>query len=175
MMDIGLGMLETIDYNMVLNVCMVLGMGALWYLWWQQYKHRQTIESSLIEAASQLEEASMLLDEALKQIAEIKDHEHAARERLKVKKESEDTLHDDGVHVQISSQAKAISRKKKLRASAHHQKRQRVMDTSQDTSQSTQTAQILRMQREGEKAEDIAMQLDIPLAQVKLMLMLQGA
>ncbi len=174
MMDIWLGMSEAINYNMVLNVCIVLGMGALWYLWWQQYKHRQIIESSLIEAASQLEEATMLLDEALKQIAEIKGHEHAPIERAVVKKEPEDTL-NDGVHVQISSQAKAISRKKKLRTSTHHQKKQRVMDASQDTSQSTQTAQILRMQREGEKAENIAMHLDIPLAQVKLMLMLQGA
>ena len=168
-MDIGL---DLMNYNVVVDILIALAMGALWYLWWQQSKHRQAVEKSLMEAASQLQEATLLLDEALKQITTLKKEEYTQTDKPSIQVEKANEVVDDGIHVQISPQARDMSRQEEGVATVAQTKGKKAFTQA---SQSTQAAQILRMQREGEKAEDIAMRLDIPLAQVKLMLMLQGA
>jgi len=42
---------------------------AMWVLWWRQAKRSERVETGLLEAAAQLQEATALLDDALSQIA----------------------------------------------------------------------------------------------------------
>jgi len=155
--------------SMLLDGLLLLVMVALWWLWWQQARQRKQVEIKLGEAAAQLQEATKMLDEALHQIA----HLQAYESQTEPEQVSETT---DDVKVAFSAQSLAMSE-------AHSKKQKKQMPVSKrsvreseiDMSKSSQSAQILRMQREGESPENIAIKMNIPLAQVKLMLMLQKA
>ncbi|PCI45716.1 MAG: hypothetical protein COB41_00900 [Proteobacteria bacterium] len=155
--------------SMLLDGLLLLVMVALWWLWWQQARQRKQVEIKLGEAAGQLQEATKMLDEALQQIAHLQAYESKAEEEL------EDEVTDD-VKVAFSAQSLAMSK-----AHVKRQKTQtpvaesRVKESEAGLSKSSQSAQILRMQREGVSSENIAIKMNIPLAQVKLMLMLQKA
>jgi len=155
------------EFSMLLDGLLLLVMGALWWLWWQQAKQRKHVEIKLGEAASQLQEATQMLDEALRQIAHLQEHEsHTETEpQLEV---------NDDVKVSFSTQSLAMSqRHEKKKAPRSSSRKKTVVQPVKNVSQSSQSAQISRMQREGESPQSIAGKMDIPLAQVKLMLMLQ--
>ncbi|MDX8398027.1 MAG: hypothetical protein R8K49_06880 [Mariprofundaceae bacterium] len=157
------------------SVIMVVMIG-LWYLWWKQAQQRKKIESSLLEAAQQLETATRLLDGAMQQMSDIQENAKPHK-ALQVKQPEPAVRVDeallevpvDDVKVNFSTRAMEMSQSQAQRPSRP--------EPSHATGSvgSSQMAQILRMQREGVKADDIATTLDIPLAKVKLMLMVQNA
>ncbi|MDQ6957378.1 MAG: hypothetical protein Q9M21_09320 [Mariprofundaceae bacterium] len=154
-------------FSMLLDGLLLLVMAALWWLWWQQARQRKQVEIKLGEAASQLQEATKMLDEALHQIAHLQAYEPGKE----VEQEPET---DDDVKVSFSAQSLAMSQThKKNKTPKSSGKRSVVNQPIANIPQSSQSAQISRMQREGESAESIAGKMNIPLAQVKLMLMLQ--
>jgi len=174
-------------WSMLLDVLLLLVMAALWWMWWQQNKHRKAIEASLFEASQQLQDATQLLDEALEQISHLQQSDISQVDERKAmlteqkaptaiaEPIAEVALHDDldtGIHVEFSSQAREMSESK---ADVSRATSKMTQPSVSPPPQQTQATQILRMQREGETPETIASTLDIPLAQVKLLLMLQGS
>jgi len=155
--------------SMLLDGLLLLVMVALWWLWWQQARQRKQVEIKLGEAAGQLQEATKMLDEALQQIA----HLQAYESKLEADPENETT---DDVKVAFSAQSLAMSQAHTKRQKAQTPVAERsVKEPEAEVPKSSQPAQILRMQREGVSSENIAIKMNIPLAQVKLMLMLQKA
>ncbi|MDQ6990593.1 MAG: hypothetical protein Q9M11_02525 [Mariprofundaceae bacterium] len=151
--------------SMLLDGLLLLVMGAFWWLWWQQNRQRKRVEIKLGEAAEQLQEATKMLDEALQQIAHLQEHES----RIETEQQ---TGKNDDVKVSFSGQSLAMSEKHEKQQYTASRKKN-VHQPTAEISPSSQSAQILRMQREGESPEGIASKMNIPLAQVKLMLMLQ--
>jgi len=150
------------ELSMLLDGLLILIMLGLWWLWWQQSQHRKKIETNLSDAASQLQQATLMLDEALHHIERLQQHEIAAEPKA----------------TPVTSNAPAKTVNKKKQAYAYSGDKDAYSPTGKKTGhvsvpqESSQAAQILRMQREGETAEQIAKNLNMPLAQVKLMLML---
>lgn len=159
--------LSTDALSILLDGLLLLVMAALWWLWWQQARQRKQVEIKLGEAAGQLQEATKMLDEALHQIAHLQEYES----RAEVESQTEES---DDVKVSFSAQSLAMSQQHEKRKAPQASRKKRVVSQPREnTPQSSQSAQILRMQREGEPPESIAAKMNIPLAQVKLMLMLQ--
>jgi len=161
-------------FSMLLDSLLLLVMAALWWLWWQQGRQRQQVENKLAEAAAQLQEATNMLDEALQHIENMQAYEATEGVAMPDEAGMEDDMEND-VQLSFSAQSLAMSEsyKKADAASSVKQTKSAKPQTAKNIPQSSQLTQILRMQREGESVENIANELDIPLAQVKLMLMLQ--
>ena len=183
-------MFSSPTFSVALDILLLFVLLVAWFLWWKQSQRSQRIESGLLEAAAQLQEATRLLDDALNQIAILQGKEAAQSVKKApevpqaVAKEVmqpvglEDDF-DDDVRINFSSQSRQRlnAQREELLAS---QPRARSESLSIDErrpnkvkSSGLNVAQILRMEREGASLENIASTLDIPLAQVKLMLMLQ--
>lgn len=112
------------------------------------------MEQLLIGTAQQLEEASMHLSLATNAIEQLK------------------------IQEKVSSSAKCAEPVKQKRAEHQAPAPAKAEDLTQQylpPQNSTQATMILRMQREGESEEAIADRLDLPLAQVKLLLKLHAA
>jgi len=167
-------------FSMVLDGLLLLVMAALWWMWWQQARQRKQVETKLGEAATQLQEATKMLDEALQHMTRLQTGESAVEIESQVIMKDDiddiddmDDMDDDG-QLSFSTQSRAMSEayKKSDRSYGSH-KTKLVNQVSESVGQSPQSARILRMQREGESVESIAGKMNIPLAQVKLILMLQ--
>jgi len=186
MIEMWLAMISTNTISVGVDLVLILVLMAMWLLWWKQSQRTQRIESGLLEAAAQLQEATALLDDALNQISLLQRQEQVKSEKVQedvvaspsVSMDTEDDNFDDDIEPQFSSRARELLNAQKnylemtskvapKRVSpaqkAEPQNKQGVMDV----------AQILRMQREGASLDSIADTLNMPLAQVKLMLMLQ--
>jgi len=174
MLDIGLQNIDVAYASMIFDGLLIALMAGMWFLWHQQNGHRKRIESKLFEAAAQLQESTQLLEHALEKI-------EAISQRDNINKHVD--VEGDGIHVQLSdagrkrAQSQANQRVKNIpqravsaRAAAKPEARVQGGQPKQ-----SQVTQILRMKREGASADKIASTLDIPQAQVKLMLMLQQA
>jgi len=155
------------ELSMLLDGLLLLVMAGLWWLWWQQARQRKSIELKLVEAAGQLQEATRMLDDALQQIARVQ----GVEPELEIEQQAETT---DDVTLSFSAQSLAMSDTyKKAHGSPASKAAKAVNQSIENVGQASQSAQILRMQREGESPETIASKMNIPLAQVTLMLMLQ--
>jgi len=154
-------------FSMLLDGLLLLVMAALWWMWWQQARQRKHVETKLAEAAAQLQEATRMLDEALQHMTHLQASESDAQA------EPEKVL-DKDVQLSFSTQSLSMSEAYKKNDQPHRASKPKVVNPAiENVGQSSQSAQILRMQREGESVERIASKMNIPLAQVKLMLMLQ--
>ena len=141
--------------SLVFDAVLILSVVGLWFLWWQQAQQRKGIESMLMEASAELQEATLLLNQALQQIQDLQASGHANVEPPKPEKSAETV-------------AKEAFREKMQRQVASN-------EDSQPTANISQVAQMLRLQREGLSPEKISEKLQMPLAQIKLMLMLQSS
>ncbi|MDQ6995161.1 MAG: hypothetical protein Q9M18_06150 [Mariprofundaceae bacterium] len=169
--------------SMGIDVVLIMVLLAMWVFWWKQGKRTQRVETGLLEAAAQLQEATALLDDALNQIAllqrksESQDHKKQVAVTTPLE-DVQDDIFDDDIQPHFSSRAQDLlaSQKANLDASSM-QSKARVTPMKRADKPVNQgvmdVAQILRMQREGASLESIADTLNMPLAQVKLMLMLQ--
>ncbi len=138
--------------SLIIDVALLVGLFCLWLIWYRNGKRQMQMEQLLIGTAQQLEEATMHLSLATSAIEQLKQQEKS------------------------SSSAKRVEPVKQKRS--EYQAPANGVDLTQQNlppQNSTQATMILRMQREGESEEAIADRLDIPLAQVKLMLKLHAA
>jgi len=186
MIEMWLAMISTNTISVGVDLVLILVLMAMWLLWWKQSQRTQRIESGLLEAASQLQEATALLDDALNQISLLQRQEQVKPEKVQkdvaaspsVSMDTQDDNFDDDIEPQFSSRAREL-----LNAQKNHLEMtskvapKRVSSAQKAEPQNKQgvmdVAQILRMQREGASLDSIADTLNMPLAQVKLMLMLQ--
>ena len=131
--------------GLVLDVALLGGVFCLWVLWHRNGKRQMQMEQLLIGTAQQLEEASMHLALATNAIEQLKEQENSAD----IKRAEPDQ------HMLVAPKVKSNDGDQEAYVPPQG---------------STQATMILRMQREGESEEAIADRLDIPLAQVKLLL-----
>lgn len=137
--------------SMVFDAVLILSVVGLWILWWQQVQQRKHIESMLIEASTELQEATQLLNQALQKIHDLRE---SGSGEVKARKSDED----------LGKEAFRESMKMQVES----------RENSQSTANISQVSQMLRLQREGLSPDKISKKLQMPLAQIKLMLMLQS-
>jgi len=168
MLDVGLQNMDMPHVSMLFDGLLIVLMAGMWFLWYQQNTHRKRIESKLFEAAAQLQESTQLLEYALEKIEEISQQDHLGKQV---------DIGVDKIHVQLSDAgrklAKSETRQRMQTVSQQNTPKQVTAKQQVSAPKQSQVTQILRMKREGASADKIASTLDIPQAQVKLMLMLQ--
>jgi len=173
----------------LLDALVLLVLIGVWVLWWKQSKRSQRVEQSLLEAAAQLQEATSMLDDALSQIAILQQQEAKKQEAVVQPEPRQQRASVRSTpQVEESQELDDMEFPSQARASLEQNRREiHAVDTYEAPSHAQvgyapqagqqvgtmDVARILRMQREGQSLESIASTLDIPLAQVKLMLMLQ--
>jgi len=138
--------------GLLIDIAVIAGLFALWLVWYRNGNRQKKLEQLLGETAHQLDEATQHLNQATLMIEQLKRQEEKPRtEELAARKEP----------------APKTVRKSPARA--------QEPATKLPPENSTQATMVLRMHREGEKPEAIADRLDIPLAQVKLLLKLYAS
>jgi len=138
--------------GLIIDVALLIAVFGLWLTWYRNGKRQMKMEQLLIGTAQQLEEASMHLSLATKAIEKIKLQEQASLAKS-----------PEPVKEKVVKQQPSVISSGPL------------VQQNLPPQNSTQATMILRMQREGESEESIADRLDLPLAQVKLMLKLHAA
>ncbi|MDQ6970126.1 MAG: hypothetical protein Q9M16_06435 [Mariprofundus sp.] len=141
--------------GLMIDVALIGGFFCLWLTWYRNGKRQQKMEQLLIGTAKQLEEATMHLSLATSAIEELQQQKNAIPSNIQEASPQQPIEPSPPVAARESEQS-------------HHT--QPLLPQN-----STQATMILRMQREGESETAIADRLDIPLAQVKLMLKLHAA
>ncbi len=138
--------------GLIIDVTLLVGLFCLWLIWYRNSKRQMKMEQLLIGTAQQLEEASMHLSLATNAIEQLKQQEQTSTAK------PAEPVKQKRAEYQAPAKAEELTQQHYL-----------------PPQNSTQATMILRMQREGESEEAIADRLDIPLAQVKLMLKLHAA
>ena len=137
--------------SLLIDVTLIIGVFFLWLTWYRNGRRQQKLEQLLANTAQQLDEATSHLNQATEIISRVQQQE-------------EDRLADQT--------ADAGKPEPRMVAAPAREKPVTKQATENKTppENSTQATMILRMKREGESPEAIAERLDIPLAQVKLVL-----
>jgi len=136
--------------GVIIDTGLVFGFFFLWLHWYRNGKRQQQLEQLLNETARQLEEATRHLSAATAAIEHLKQQEQRSSRRPEPAKQ---------VHHTEPATVKQTP----------------VTPPAPPAQNSTQATMILRMKREGESPQTIAERLDMPLAQVKLLLKLHAA
>jgi len=143
--------------GMLIDLLLLVGFAMLWFSWYRNGKRQQQLERLLLETAGQLDAATRHLEETSRLIEQLK----SERNR--------------GESVRSEPGGAARSRPvQRSRGAAATPQPVAESSASLPDRNSTQATMILRMNREGECAETIADRLDLPLAQVKLLLKLHA-
>jgi hypothetical protein len=161
--------------NLIFDGVMAAAILGLWVMWFQQARQRKKVENMLQQASADLQQATTLLDKMM-------------QEKLQYEKSQKQMdLHDKPMQETRMSQAnQPKTTAEKIRAKLLQQdkvsigqrvpKRQTTKAMKPSKSQDVDTvAMISRLNREGLDLKAISKQLGLPIAQVKLMLLLQKA
>ncbi|MDX8380606.1 MAG: hypothetical protein R8M14_00675 [Ghiorsea sp.] len=161
--------------NILFNSILVISILGLWGLWFHQHRQRKNVEHMLQLASADLQEATKLLEQVMTQLPRMDLMERQADEQPRQTVEhvrrpkekdlspqvSNTTSHQDQLYIQQNIQ--------KLKAKVPVQKQQPASQAPADNL----SAQIMKLNSEGLSKENIAKHLQIPVAQVRLMLLLQ--
>jgi len=136
-----------------IDIILIIAVGSLWVTWLRNGQRQKRLEKLLLECADQLEEATRHLNEATTTIEKVKLDSATA--------ESPASRPEKAPFARTTKAA----RKPVTEAKAEPAAQQSMPDQN-----STQATMVLRMHREGDEPQTIAEKLDMPLAQVKLLL-----
>jgi len=142
--------------GIILDAGLICGFFLLWFSWFRNGKRQQRLEQMLLETSSQLEAATAHLSQATEAIEQLRQQAQRRSSRRNVEHTADDHIGSD------------------LKKSTNTKPSPPLASTLPQQN-STQATMILRMQREGESSQTIAERLDMPLAQVKLLLKLHAA
>ncbi len=154
--------------GLIIDGALIVGVFCLWLTWYRNGKRQQKLEELLIDTAQQLEEATKHLSLATSAIEQLQEQEKSNQTKAPV-------VTRTATQELATTPPSAYQALPHQPAPAHQIPAQALLPQSLPPQNSTQATMILRMQREGESEESIADRLDIPLAQVKLMLKLHAA
>jgi len=154
--------LDNQTLSMLFDAVLIVSLVGLWILWWRQVNQRKKIEILLIDASTQLQEATLMLNQALVKIQELQGE--GGQEEV-----------DLSINSQTMAQMEKEHFKHEIKNKVRGETQQEAEEQSQSTANISQVAQMLRLQREGATPENISKKLNLPLAQIKLMLMLQSS
>ncbi len=142
-------------FNLALDVLLVVAISGLWVVWFMQAGQRKKVEEMLLQASKELQEATALLDHVMTSLAEQKAAEMQPRQRP----------------------ASEVKPKERPRRSESYASPVNVPNRNSQLKRegaSNYAAQVMRLNREGLTAEKISEKLGVPIAQVRLMLLLQA-
>ncbi len=148
--------------SMLFDAVLIVSLVGLWILWWRQVNQRKKIEILLIDASTQLQEATLMLNQALVKIQELQGEGGQEEVVPSINSQTIGQMEKGHFKYEIEN---------KVRGETQHE----AQEQSQSTANISQVAQMLRLQREGATPENISKKLNLPLAQIKLMLMLQSS
>ncbi len=147
-------------FTTLFNVLIILAIGGLWLAWARNVKRQKAVETMLSTASEQLEEASHHLANALQEIKQL--------QRAK-EPQSNDS---DGDTTYTQDNAKIEHYRTSTKRSQDDSTSIKSASSPSPESSKSSVQEILQMHRMGQQAEQIAAQLDIPLARVQLLLRL---
>ena len=133
--------------SMVIDGGMVIAMIGLWLLWLQSSRRQRDVELKLDAASAQLQEASEQLNALMPLLAEMADPRPSPPPPSR----------------EVVAGSKPAPKQEPQRGSA-----------GDGGGGQAKLARLLCLNREGMGAEQIARELDMPLAQVKLLLQVHG-
>ena len=146
--------------NLVFNGVLVLAILGLWGLWFHQAGQRKKVETLLHQAASDLQQATTLLDQVMKQ---MQAQNQGETKRVATPKSENNAL-------STGEQAMIARNIHKLQTPLPSKKKATPVKQEVNIS-----AKVMRLKREGLDMPAIAKALRLPIAQVRLMLLLQTA
>ncbi|MDQ6978073.1 MAG: hypothetical protein Q9M75_08160, partial [Ghiorsea sp.] len=152
-------------FNLALDALMVMAITGLWVMWFQQSAQRKKVEKMLRDASKDLKSATELLDQVMRNLDM---QQQSEQEQVRVKHPAEALQQrqpkKDKLEVAQPAAAKAPVKPKEVAARQGLKSKDSGVDT----------AKIMRLHREGLNEQTIADQLKVPVAQVRLILLLQS-
>ncbi len=151
-------------FNLALDALMVMAITGLWVMWFQQSAQRKKVERMLKDASEDLKAATQLLDQVMHSL-DMKESTEKASMKSTAEILQQRQAKQDKVQVRHSPTAKEVVQPNEERTmtTAAQKPKDKTMDT----------AKIMRLSREGLGEQAIADQLKVPVAQVRLILLLQ--
>ncbi len=146
--------------HLVFNGILVAAILGLWGMWFYQAGQRKKVEALLHQAASDLQQATTLLDQVMKQMQAQKQGETKPAATPKPENNALPTREQAMIARNIHKLQTPLPSKKK------------VTPAKQEVNIA---AKVMRLKREGLDMPAIAKALRLPIAQVRLMLLLQTA
>jgi len=173
--------------NILFNSVLVISILGLWGLWFHQQRQRKNVEHMLQLASADLQEATQLLEQVMTQLPHIDLMERQADEQLNQSvdagqyaqpKQAVEHISRPREDKQRQQASNAISEQDQLYIQRNIQKLKATVPIKQQQpttrSQSDNlSSQIMELNSEGLSKEVIAKRLQVPVAQVRLMLLLQ--
>jgi len=171
--------------SMLFNGLLVVSILGLWAMWFHQQRQRKHVERILQLASADLQEATKLLEQVMTQMPNIDLAERqAAEQRQGVEQRqvaAQERIIDQGrvAHSKASQpSSNTISEQDQLYIQRNIQKLKATLPSKkQKTTPQPQkdnlSSKIMRLHNEGLSKESIAKRLQMPVAQVRLMLLLQ--
>jgi len=149
-------------FNLALDALMVMAITGLWVLWFQQSAQRKKVEKMLRDASVDLKAATELLDQVMRNLDMQRQSEQVRVKHPAEARQQHQPIQDN--EVAQSAAAKTPVKPKKVAASQGLKSKNNAVDT----------AKIMRLHREGLDEQSIADQMKLPIAQVRLILLLQS-
>ncbi len=151
-------------FNLALDALMVMAITGLWVMWFQQSAQRKKVERMLKDASEDLKAATQLLDQVMHSL-DMKESTEKASMKSTAEILQQRQVKQDKVQVQHPPTAKEVVQTKEEKTT--------VEDVHKQKGKTVDTAKIMRLSREGLGEQAIADQLKVPVAQVRLILLLQ--
>ena len=151
-------------FNLALDALMVMAIAGLWVMWFQQSAQRKKVERMLKDASEDLKDATQLLDQVMHSL-DMKESTEKASMKSTAEILQQRQAKQDKVQVRHSTTAKEVVQTKEEKTT--------VEDVHKQKGKTVDTAKIMRLSREGLGEQAIADQLKVPVAQVRLILLLQ--
>ena len=151
-------------FNLALDALMVMAIAGLWVMWFQQSAQRKKVERMLKDASEDLKAATQLLDQVMHSL-DMKESTEKASMKSTAEILQQRQAKQDKVQVRHPSAVKAVEQPKKEKIA--------IKEAQKLKGKPVDTAKIMRLSREGLGEQAIADQLKVPVAQVRLILLLQ--
>ncbi|MDQ6980389.1 MAG: hypothetical protein Q9M46_02815 [Ghiorsea sp.] len=152
-------------FNLALDALMVMAITGLWVMWFQQSVQRKKVEKMLRDASEDLKSATELLDQVMRNLdMQQQSEQEQARVKYPTEARQQRQPKKDKLEVAQSAAAKTPMKPKEVAARQAPKSKGSGVDT----------AKIMRLHREGLNEQTIADQLKVPVAQVRLILLLQS-
>ncbi len=165
------------DINLIFDGALVCAILGLWVMWFQQAGQRKKVEVMLQQAAADLQQASLLLEHVMQE-------RDAGKETRREDEVAEREQHHASSKAMVEAIQKNISKQDKIHIQnkVHIQKRTQTQKKSSHTKVARRqvkdadaATKIRYLHQKGLDLKGISQKLGLPIAQVKLMLLLQKA
>ncbi|MDQ7001896.1 MAG: hypothetical protein Q9N02_04325 [Ghiorsea sp.] len=154
-------------FNLAVDALMVMAITGLWVMWFQQSAQRRKVEKILKEASEDLKAATELLDQVMHSLdANESKAENASASRAEALQQRQSKQDKLQIRSRTSAEKQAVTSRGATLTP--------TMAPDKQKAKTVDTAKIMRLRREGLSEKTIADQLKVPVAQVRLILLLQA-